>query len=219
MHSQKLPIVAGMVVYLLVSFGSVANAQFDSITPDAPWTEERMCKHFDWVITIELAPVPKMLSHKGSTLESVAKVAVTYKFYPRPGKFRNLESIKYEELYFSGNRPIGAKQFNDLVLFPGEVGAVRLLDHDDIEKFSYPVADALVRAYLDLSLQSNQIGLVICPKHAYSPIIDSLGNLNFLRKDLIPIGKEKTQLVLSFTTEPRDKKLDRDYVYLKDFKR
>ncbi len=222
-QARRCIALSAILALTAVSAQQPAIAQretFERQTPDIPMTYKEMTKRFDCAFFVEAEDVDHFMNYKGSPMSPVTRVTVSYRQYQRPNAARNLDLLKYKEIYYSGSTVIGSHQFQPIDIQSGSVGAIRLVNSDKFADHLHPIVNSMIRAFMDLNLNGAILGLVLCPKNQYMNVITTMQDYNFYPMDSsIPglktanVGK-KNSIILHFYTEPRFKEFEKSYCFI-----
>lgn len=156
-----LPAVAGM----LLTFAPLHGQAEDHV--DLP---------YDWVMKVETQQLKRQFEYKGSTLNPVEKLEVSW----HPTKDEN-KVTKYEYLYYHEGRPFGMEKLRRLDMAQGEGLAIEIKhkDGDGTEAEKKGAANAAFRLALDAYLNKNPLAAVKVPIASFDVVSNQLISLGF----------------------------------------
>lgn len=189
------------VLFLLILFGSFCcrpmAAQNDFAIDDSTLNER-----FDWVIFVNVKELKSYLNYKGSTLNPVAKLSITYRQTPRFNKERELKMFTYEDLWYHEGSAVGCRRYHELKLNRGEQGAIRIMPSQDADNEPAAIANAITRILLDVGLNRSSVASVFTPKNALKDITYELEKFNFVPYVPRPDSGVRGQLSLFLSSDP-----------------
>lgn len=197
-------------------FAPAAHADFSDSSGDKPLTEELLRNLYDFTIEIKVEKLDQYMNHKGSKMSPLSCVHVTYRLLPKPRKpaDRDLSTVDYEDLYYSGNLPIAVHKIHPLSIPTGEVGIIRVLDNDYVAEHPVVATSTIVRTYLELTLRTNKAQSAFVPKRSFSVFVQAMPSHKFYPTEgPVPVGTEKTSITINILSEPMNAKYSKTFCY------
>jgi hypothetical protein len=136
---------------------------------------------FNCLIDIETEPVDDYMTFAGSRLVPIIKATVSYQMAEGATPAESAPSVKYEELWYRADDPIGCVSSHQLGSRELALTQIRLSS-----KSAHPSqaeigaqANALVRIYLDAYLRTGMVTSVVVPDEVFDSTIRALSKEKF----------------------------------------
>jgi len=168
---------------------------------DSEEQENYLTQSSAWQIVLSTHELKNYLSYKGSSLAPLTEVNVGYRFRD-PENWKWVPMRNYETLWFSNGRPVGCRRFERLAIKPEMEGNILIEKSSEALEHMDPIADTVVRLFLDLQLNKVEFDGVVLPDDQFDAIASSLGRFSFYPKHLI-VGE--SGVLLRVVTTSREK--------------
>ncbi|PWU01977.1 MAG: hypothetical protein C5B53_02215 [Candidatus Melainabacteria bacterium] len=119
--------------------------------------------------------VPKYLEYSNSQLMPVVRIKIAYR---EIDKNRDNTEVKYEDLWYAGGRPVGLERYHSLDLHGSQI-ILRVNQQELDEREINPVANSIVRVFLDAALNDNSVYSCIVPNEPFDTILSAFQNQRF----------------------------------------
>jgi hypothetical protein len=137
----------------------------------------------DWVIYIDAKKKKEYFNYKGSHLNPITSVKITYRKTPRHSEDADVTTRKYEELWYHQGRALGSRRYCSLNIEQYKKGIVLVRDSEDVLQEPRAVANAIVKLTVELSIkQINCLGITV-PKDMYRDVVADLAHFGFSTKN------------------------------------
>lgn len=167
-------LLAGFIATAQVSFAQSNDAPNAA---DDPETDQWQ----DWQVTLTTKRVNHYLNYPTSKIGSLVIVNVQY---AQPVNSRKIPAKQYENLYYSGDseKTLGCKLLNELNITPGTAGTIKVGSANPEDSFA--IANAVLRLYLDVSLNRCMVKSVVVPGILVPGVTSAICRQGFHRANL-----------------------------------
>jgi len=169
-HFKDIVKVIGLIVIVALLSAERCFAQSTDVPPQpAP------DKWADWTMTLTPKTYEHYLDYPTSAVHSLVKVTAGYLQPP------NTVPTAYEELYYTTDRAIGCKLKSSLDITPGTAGVIKIINPNPNpdQNENYGLANAVLRVYLDVSLNQCMTKFVMIPDRSFTGIKAALCEQGF----------------------------------------
>lgn len=175
-------VLIAMIAALSLSQSSFAN--------DDPFKD-------DWVVKIEAQKLERQFLYRGSTLDKVAKLTVSYYKEDNPDN-----KTLYEMLWFNDGKPIGLERKNELKIPEGKPAKFQVkLKKDTCPEIEKALGDAIIRLSLDAYRKRFAVLSFKVPQESYDGIVSQMNKLNCKESETDADEADKALMSFSIETE------------------
>ncbi len=147
-----------------------------SFAPQHATAENGVELPYDWVIQVETDQLKRQFEYKGSTLNPVERLEVTW--YSTKDKTKK---TKYELMYYHDGRPFGMEKLHKMDIDQGDGVAIEIKHKGNsaTEAEKKDAGNAIFRLALDAYLNRNPLAAVKVPVDSFDAVSDKLQDLGF----------------------------------------
>lgn len=207
MKLQVLIILALSIIAVLPQSSALAQAGV------IPVTDTWINKRYDFVLYVDIKPLPRFLNYEKSKLNPMTKIEVTYRWTQRNKNYTHPADVfQYEDLYFSKGKIYGAHRYCFLQMASYEQGCIwiRPQDTDPIQE-SQALASTIVHLILDIYARKTILASVIVPLQAFASIETALGVYQFFVFTMSYPGGPGQNMSVHIMSDPT--KIERYFYY------
>ncbi|HEY9734409.1 MAG TPA: hypothetical protein V6C89_21040 [Drouetiella sp.] len=146
----------------------------------------------DWRLTITTKKIAHFLDYPSSAVGSLTVLSVQYE---QPANSRKKPPKPYENLYYTGERLLGCKLMDDLNITPGTAGTIKVEQANPED--SYAIANAVLRLYLDVSLNRCMTKSVVVPGILFAGVTGAICKQGFHRANVASSSSRLSLRVVS----------------------
>jgi hypothetical protein len=127
------------------------------------------------LVLLTAEEVPKYLDYKGSHLNPVVKVKIAIR---EIDKNRDQTEVKYEDLWYADGQPVGLVRYRRFGIEQCQI-MLRVNQAHMEDSQLQPMANAIVRLYLDALLNNNTLYSIAVPDQSFLAMIDAFAYQRF----------------------------------------
>lgn len=151
----------------------------------------------DWVIYIDTTTKKEFLNYKGSQLNPISNLRVSYRRTPRHSEGFDPSPRKYEDLWYHQGRALGSRRYCSLNIDQNKRGIVIVRNSEDAAREPRAVANAIVKLTVELALKNIVCLGFMVPKDMYKDVVADLAHFGFSAKnDTLKLGGMQTSIYL-----------------------
>ncbi len=151
---------------IVLSIVTLAPSQM-TFADDSPFRD-------DWIISMQAEKLQRQFNYRGSNLDKVAKITISYYKEDEPDK-----KMLYEMLWFNDGKPIGLERKSDFKIPAGKNSKIQVKNKKETSpETEKAVADAILRISLDAYRARTSIVSSKVPQESFQGIVDAMNKLN-----------------------------------------
>ena len=128
----------------------------------------------DWIISMQAEKLERQFTYRGSNLDKIAKITISYYKEVEPDK-----KTLYEMLWFNDGKPIGLERKSDFKIPAGKNAKIQVKNKKETSpETEKAIADAILRISLDAFRTRTSIVSSKVPQESFQGIVDAMNKLN-----------------------------------------
>jgi hypothetical protein len=153
--------------------------------------------HDDWIISMQAEKLQRQFNYRGSNLDKVAKITISYYKEVEPDK-----KTLYEMLWFNDGKPIGLERKSDFKIPAGKNAKIQVKNKKETSpETEKAIADAILRISLDAFRARTSIVSSKVPQESFQGIVDAMNKLNCVESQTGADEANNAKMSFSIETE------------------
>jgi hypothetical protein len=174
---MRKDICTAVLILLLIAFPSQSRAAGNTFDVNS---DAQIDLRYDYSLDI-IINNSNYLSYPNSTLKPLTQLQITYRINPRFKTIPNAgQHLPYEELWYHIDQVVGSRRLSALNIPASLQGVIRVVPSSIDSSNDKPVANAILRLFLDLSLIKCSINDAFVPTDIFQPVVNDMPDNHFL---------------------------------------